>query len=136
MTTPSMVTLLNAVHRHMTACVLPEPVAVTVDPSPVRNKGHVAVHLSPGQGMPVLAAQLLTWADSLTEVRASVWRTPDGQALHVSVVGLLTDGHTALETWGAVTYHPVWCELDSGQRRPVTLGRLREWAAHVLGVSA
>jgi hypothetical protein len=136
MTTPSVVPLLAAIHQHMTTFDLPEPCTVTVDPHPVRHGRQVAVHTSADGSMPVLAGKLLAWADSLTDIAVSAWRSHDGQSLHVEIGGVLTDGHTTVEAWGGVAYDAARFELAPGERRPVTFGCLREWAAQTAEMPA
>jgi hypothetical protein len=128
MNTLSVVTMLAAIHQHMSAFTLPEPCTITVDPNPSSLRRHVGVQLSADRDLPVLASQLLSWADTLTEITVSAWRTVDGDAVHLDLNGVLADGQTTVQAWGGIPYSSRF-ELGRGESQSVPFGSLRDWSA-------
>jgi hypothetical protein len=48
-----------------------------------------------------IAAGLLAWADTLTQVSTQAWRVPEGDSVHLSVTGLLPGG-AAVQVYGGM----------------------------------
>jgi hypothetical protein len=70
---------------------------------------------------------LLAWADTLTEISAEVWRSPDGGRVHLAVTGRLMDGTTVRVFDGL--RHDTRFAVEPKQRQTVSLACLREWAS-------
>ncbi|MGH3985705.1 MAG: hypothetical protein ACRDTZ_00100 [Pseudonocardiaceae bacterium] len=85
----TIVGVLTAIRTHLSDPALPEPWSVQV--CPTLPDYQVSVQLR-HHGMPSVAAGLVVWAATLTEVTARVWRTPDGQQVHLSIHGRLPCG--------------------------------------------
>lgn len=82
--------------------------------------------------MPRVAADLLAWADTLSTVTGTAWRTLDGASVHLSITSTLTGpaGAVALEVYGGTSDDPVgFADLPPGAYRDVSLRQLRTWAA-------
>ncbi|MGB7796177.1 MAG: hypothetical protein WBL53_07950 [Pseudonocardiaceae bacterium] len=78
------------------------------------------------------AADLLAWADTLTTVTIAAWRPPRGNRVHLSITSTLTGpvDTVELEVFGGVDYCPtLFADLESDERRAVTLASLRTWAS-------
>ena len=89
--TPTAIDLLAATRIHLCDFELPQPWSVTVTIRTGQSERDLDVQsycLEP----PEIAAELLIWADTLTEVIAGAWRCPDGHSLHLSVTGRLPNG--------------------------------------------
>jgi hypothetical protein len=116
--------LLDAIRVHLAAFELPGLCSVhasihepTID---VQLRRHHT---------PQLAADLLAWADTLTEPTAEVWRVPDGASIHLSITGRLTDGVSVHVYAGAP--HTTRCpggDLTPGAKAPVSLATLHHLA--------
>jgi hypothetical protein len=119
--------LLGSIREHMTAHQIDAEInSVQVDAC---DGGSIAVHLTHND-LPVLAAGLLAWADTITNIVAAAWRPRYGDNLHLRITGQLPDA-IWIEIWGAVTYTGtiLGTELQPGGRQPLTPGDLRSWAA-------
>lgn len=126
-------TVLGSIREHLATYELPELWSVSVNARPIPGRCVVSVQLAGGL-LPGVASQLLTWADTLTEVSAEAWRVPDGSSVHLSVRGRLADG-TSVCVFDGVP-HDRRFGLDVEERRVVSLAVLREWAAFDEGVAA
>jgi hypothetical protein len=97
------------------------------------GRSEVAVQLRPDT-VPQLAAALLAWIDTLAVITMTAWRPPEGDRVHLSLASTLTGpaGAVALTVYGgAEDDEPVrFTDLRPGQRRSVSLGELRTWAAN------
>jgi hypothetical protein len=120
----SMTTLLASIHEHLATFELPEPWCVTVT-SPSYEREPVSVQLGAG-ALPEVASTLLAWADTLTDISADLWRTRDGSSVHLTIRGRLADGTRAFVFDGVG--NETRFALEPGERRPVSLACLREWA--------
>jgi hypothetical protein len=127
MTTTDM-TIVNAAQlpaAHLAHHQLPELASLTMRHSEVTTQ--VQTHT-----VPRVAAELLAWADTLSTVTGTAWRTLDGQSVHLSITSTLTGpaGAVALEVYGGTGDDPVhYADLPPGAYRDVSLGQLRTWAA-------
>jgi hypothetical protein len=117
------VELLTAIHTHLTDFELPPIASVNVasSTSPPQVSVQLACHEPPA-----IAAALLAWADTLTEVTAHAWRVPRGDSVHLSVTGLLHHGAPVLVYDGLWdTHHHLGADLPPGARSTLPLTTLR-----------
>jgi hypothetical protein len=126
----SFVQAADLLVTHLTHHQLPPPASLAVLTT---EDGHseVTVQLC-SCTLPELAADLLTWADSLTTVTATAWRPPHGELVHLSITSTLTGAaRTAeLDVFGGADYDPVLlADLAPDARRTVPLAHLRTWAS-------
>jgi hypothetical protein len=126
----SFVQAADLLATHLTEHQLPPPASLA---GLTREDGHseVTVQLC-SWTMSGLAADLLTWADTLTTVTTAAWRPPRGELVHLSITSTLVSpvGTVELEVFGGVGYDPtVFADLASGERRSATLAHLRTWAS-------
>jgi hypothetical protein len=116
--------LLDAIRAHLAAFELPGLCSV-----------HASIHESTidvqlrHHHTPQLAADLLAWADTLTDPTAKVWRVTDGASIHLSITGQLTDGVSIHVYAGAPhTTHGPGGDLPPAATAPVSLATLRHLA--------
>jgi hypothetical protein len=128
-TEPSTLSLLDSLREHLSAFELPEPITLDVDRFPLKHWEHICIHLGIRE-LSALASALLTWADTLTDVRAASWRPPAADSVHISVHGRLADG-TTIRVYSGVSFDSDQFSLEPGAKCELTLGVLREWAALV-----
>ena len=129
-TEASFVQAADLLATHLTEHQLPPPASLTVL---TREDGHceVTVQLCSAT-LPELAADLLTWADTLAAVTAGVWRPPHGELVHLSLTSTLTGPARTVEldVFGGADYDPVlYADLAPDARRTATLAHLRAWAS-------
>jgi hypothetical protein len=126
--------VLRSVAEHLGEFELNEPAQVTVRARYEEPSGTVQL---PGRSLPLLAAELLAWADTLDNVSATAWRPhwPDDQRLHLEVRGHLTDS-MPIEVFGGLTNGPDIPGMGSGQRVELSWAVLRGWAAMAEAVAA
>jgi hypothetical protein len=126
-TTPSTLALLDGLREHFSTFDLPEPATLDVDRFPLVQWEHICIQLNTRE-LGALSAALLTWAETLTDVRATAWRPPAADSVHISVHGRLTDG-TTIRVYSGVSFDNDRFSLKPGAKCDLTLGVLREWAA-------
>jgi hypothetical protein len=118
--------LLGSIREHMTAH------RINVEIDSVRadacDGGIIAVQLTHNP-LPRVAAGLLAWANTLTNVTAAAWRFRYGDNVHLRITGQLPDA-IRIEVYGAVAYSDtlLGTELPRDSRRHLTLDDLRSWA--------
>ncbi|MGA6163907.1 hypothetical protein [Amycolatopsis magusensis] len=79
-------------------------------------------------GLAQSCAALVAWADSLTEVSASLWRTPAGDSVHLDVTGRVPTG-LPIRVYDAVPYDPVsFPDLPTNTRQDLAVSLLRRWS--------
>lgn len=98
MNTP--INLLDSLRAHLASFELPPLWSVNVTTSSAGPS--VSVQLACHQP-PEIAAGLLAWADTLTEVTTEAWRVPSGDCVHLSVIGQLPGG-TTVGVYGGVPF--------------------------------
>jgi hypothetical protein len=121
--TPTAIDLLEATRAHLCDFELPQPWLVTIDIGHGERDIDVQLYcLEP----PEVAADLLTSADTLTEVTAEGWRCPDGHSLHLSVKGRLPNG-AVLRVFAGTPYtaNGLGAGLEPGAATIVRLSALR-----------
>ncbi|MDI5979603.1 hypothetical protein [Amycolatopsis magusensis] len=122
MSTFAVLAFLDAVRGHLRAHVLPAPVGVQV----TTWTKPVTVMLDE-QGVTRLAGALVKWANTLTEVSASVWRTPGGDSVHLDVSGRVPSG-VPVRVYGGVAYDAsVFPDLPADTHQDVEVAQLRAW---------
>lgn len=129
MTTPTAIDLLNALRTHLSDFELPPPCSAHLT---TYSKGpHVSMQL-PTHHLPEISCGLLAWADTLTETSAEAWRLPDGDSVHLSVIGRLPEG-IQVRVYGslAFTEHGIGATLAPDASTTLPLAILREHATSV-----
>jgi hypothetical protein len=96
--TTNTVDLLAAIGAHLAEFELPAIASVHV--APYVPGPPVTVQL-PCSAPATIAAGLLAWADTLTEITTEAWRAPHGDSVHLSVTGRLPSG-TQLQVYAAL----------------------------------
>jgi hypothetical protein len=122
----STIDLLAALGAHLTEFELPAIASVHLSGS--ISGPPVTVQLSCGAPA-AIAAGLLAWADTLTEITAEAWWVPRGDSVHLSVTGRLPGG-TQVQVYGAlrVTDLALGAGLEPGTTTAVPLATLRHLA--------
>lgn len=124
--TTIIVDLLAAIGAHLAAFELAAPWAIRVTSG--NTKRDIEVQLQCRQPAEVAAA-LLAWADTLTEVTAQAWRCYDGDSVHLSITGRLPSGAT-VRVYDAIPYtrHGPGATLAPGATTSLPPGVLRALA--------
>lgn len=124
--TITAIDLLEATRAHLCQFEVPQPWSVTINTSLAERDINVQLDC---QQPPQVAAALLAWADTLTEVSAEAWRCFDGQSVHLSVRGALPTG-AVLRVYAAIDYaqHGPGADLEPGATTTLRLSVLREMA--------
>ncbi len=113
---------------HLADHVLPQPASLAVATRDRRSE--VTVQLD-SLTVPMVALELLAWADTLTTVTIGAWRPPTGDRVHLSLASTLTGpvGTVNLDVYGAADHNPALiADLEPGQRVALCLGQLRTLA--------
>ena len=122
----TIVAQLEALRAHLAAFELPELYSVHV--LTASDEPTVTMQLAAHQA-PQIAAGLLAWADTLTDVTTEAWRVPRGDSVHLSVIGQLTEGITICVYGGLpLTPHGIGADLTPGGRKAVPLEDLHHLA--------
>jgi hypothetical protein len=124
MTTAFTAELLATLGEHLTGFELPALASVHLT---IGMAGpQVCVQLDCHRQPPVIAADLLAWADTLTQTSAEAWRPPHGDTVHLSITGRLPCG-TEIQIYEAVavTDVRVGADLAPGARTTLPLAALR-----------
>jgi hypothetical protein len=96
-------------------------VQVTSDSHPV------TVQLGTARDLPGVASALLSWAGTLDDVSAQVWRTPTGSSVHLIVNGRMPCG-VPVHVYGGVDFSEgVFPDLPAGTRQDMPVFVLRQW---------
>jgi hypothetical protein len=96
--TTNPVDLLAAIGAHLAEFELPEIASVHV--APYLPGPPVTVQL-PCRTPAAIAAGLLAWADTLSEITTEAWCVPRGNSVHLSVTGRLPGG-AEVQVYGAL----------------------------------
>lgn len=117
--------LLRCICAHLAEFELPALWSVDVTTS---SGGNVSAQLA-CHHPPEIAAGLLAWADTLSEVTAESWRVPDGDSVRLSVIGKLP-GDIAIPVYGGVPFtgRGIGADLAPGIHTIVPLVALRAMA--------
>ena len=98
-----------------------------IEARPDAHGANVVVQLDGYHRLSAVAGGLLTWADSLTDVTAEMWRPKSGDTVHLSITGVA--GGMSVMAYDAATFDPAaFGDIAAGERRSVSLGQLRAWA--------
>ncbi|TCO59442.1 hypothetical protein [Actinocrispum wychmicini] len=118
--------MLASLAEHLTGFELADPVQVTAAVDGGNSAG--TIQLS-GGSLPELAAELLTWADTLDAVTACAWRPscPDEDLVVLEVRGRLTDD-VPVRVFGGLVDGPRLPGLVAGRRVALSWALLRSWA--------
>jgi hypothetical protein len=125
--TTTVIDLLGTARTHLSDFELPQPWALTI------TTGHtdrdIDVQLGYVEDPTQIAAALLAWAATLTEVTAAAWRCYNGDSVHLSITGRLTTGAT-VRVFDAIAYtgHGPGAELAPGEATSLRPGVLRALA--------
>lgn len=115
---------LAAIRDHLDLHVF-GPVAsvnVTSGPDPIW------VQLGAARKLPEVASALVTWAETLDEVSAQIWRTPAGTSVHLIVNGRMACG-VPVHVYGAVDFtEDLFPDLPAGVRQDMPVFVLRQWS--------
>jgi hypothetical protein len=122
----TLIDLLDCLRAHLIEFEVPALWSVNLTVSSAGPS--VSVQLACHQP-PEIAAGLLAWADTLTEIAIEVWRVPSGECVHVSVIGQLPEGITIRAYGGsAFTERGIGAGLAPDARTTVPLAVLRAMA--------
>jgi FtsP/CotA-like multicopper oxidase with cupredoxin domain len=122
----STIDLLAVLGAHLAAFELPAIASVHL--AGYTSGPEATVQLC-GRAPAAIAAGLLAWADTLTEITAQAWRVPRGDTVHLSVTGRLPSGTQVLVYGGLrVTDLRLGAGLEPGATTTVTLATLRHLA--------
>jgi hypothetical protein len=78
--------------------------------------------------LPDVAGALLTWANTLDDVAAQLWRTRDGRSVHLSVTGRTPCGIPVLVYGGVSHDSAMFPDLPAGARQDMPVLQLRQWS--------
>ena len=117
-----LMVFLDTIRDHLDLHQLPPVATLTVrtwsDPLTVQLDAHQLTDV---------AGALLTWANTLDGVAASLWRTPDGHSVHLSVNGRTPCG-IPVHVYSGVHFDPVvFPDLPAGVRQDMPVFQLRQW---------
>ncbi|KDN19466.1 hypothetical protein [Amycolatopsis rifamycinica] len=117
-----LMVFLDTIRDHLDLHQLPPVATLTVrtwsDPLTVQLDAH---RLSD------VAGALLTWANTLDDVAASLWRTSDGDSVHLSITGRTPCG-IPVHVYSGVHFDPaVFPDLPAGARQDMPVFQLRQW---------
>jgi hypothetical protein len=122
----STIELLAALGAHLAEFALPAIASVHLAAS--TSAPQVRVQLACREPS-AIAAGLLAWADTLTEISAGVWRVPRGDSVSLSVTGLLPGGAAVLVYGGfAATDRGLGADLAPDATTTIALAVLRHAA--------
>ncbi|WP_409185145.1 hypothetical protein F9C11_13155 [Amycolatopsis sp. VS8301801F10] len=115
---------LDAIRDHLDLYQLP-PVA-SLDVSAWSRPITVQLDVD---GLAAVARALLTWANTLDDVTATLWRVAAGGWVHVGIVGRTPCG-IPVRVYGAVMFDPsVFPDLPAGDKQPMPVHVLRGWVS-------
>ncbi|WIX82571.1 hypothetical protein QRX50_18260 [Amycolatopsis carbonis] len=117
-----LMTFLDAIRDHLDLYQLP-PVAsldVTAWSRPITVQLDV-------DGLAEVAGALLVWANTLDDVTATLWRVPDGDSVHLSIIGRTPCG-IPVRVYGGVPFDArVFPDLPAGAKQSMPVYLLRHW---------
>jgi hypothetical protein len=126
MSTTTVIDLLDALRTHLNDFELPAPYSVhlTTYAAGAQVSMQLATH-----HLPEIAAGLLAWADTLTHATTEAWRVPQGDSLHLTVTGELSEG-IQIQVYGSLpfTERGIGATLAPGANTTLPLAVLRERA--------
>jgi hypothetical protein len=119
----TVIDLLDALRTHLNDFELPPLGSVHL--TPYSGGAQVSLQLAT-HSLPEIAAGLLAWADTFTEITAEAWRVPRGDSVHLSVTGQLCGG-VLIEVYRGLAFAEcgIGRDLTPGARKTVPLSVLR-----------
>ena len=111
------ITLLDALRAHLSTFDLPAPWSVNL--TLYSGGPNVSLQIVRRE-VPEVASALLAWAESLTDVTAEAWRTPEGDSLHLSITGHLPAG-VSLRVYGYLPFTACGLSADLAPNTATTL---------------
>jgi len=123
----TVINLLDALRTHLSDFELPAPYSAHL--TTYSGGAQVGLQLATHH-LPEIARGLLAWADTLTETTTEAWRVPQGDSLHLTVTGQLSEG-IQIQVYGSLpfTQHGITADLAPGDSKTVPWAVLRERAA-------
>src|SRR5437763_9417511 len=119
----TVMVFLDAIRDHLDLHQLPPVFSVSVNDS----ARPVAVQLGGGHHVHEVASALLTWAQTLDDVTASLWRVPDGGSVHLSITGRMPCG-VPVYVYGGVDFsEDLFPDLPAGAKQDMPVFLLRHW---------
>lgn len=128
-TSMTIAQLAELVTGHIAEHRLPEPASLHLTVSTV-DEPQARVQLR-AFGLAHTAAGLLSWVRTQAAVTLESWRPVDSRSVHLDMRTTLSGprGTAELVVYGGVTFEPAaFPGLEPGQRRPISLGQLTDWA--------
>ncbi|MFD5243843.1 hypothetical protein ACFWIW_04845 [Amycolatopsis sp. NPDC058340] len=117
-----LMVFLDAIRDHLDSFALPPAasvrVGVTADP--------ITVQLD-SQRLEDVARGLLTWANSLEDVKASLWRPEHGGSVHLELSGRTPCGIPVVVYGGVWFDEATFPDLPAGMRQEMPVFVLRQW---------
>jgi hypothetical protein len=121
--TTTAIELLDALRTHLRTFNVPAPWSVNL--TLFSGGPNLSVQITRREP-PEIASALLVWADTLTDVTAEAWRTPEGDSVHLAVTGYLSAG-VSLRVYAYLpfTSHGTGADLapDTSKTMPLTILR-------------
>ncbi|MGH3822553.1 MAG: hypothetical protein ACRDRA_06895 [Pseudonocardiaceae bacterium] len=134
------ITFVQAAERlamHLVHHQLPEPALMGVTLMWGHPQVRVQLH---SQSLADVVAGLLIWTRTLSTVTVEAWRVPQGGRVQLSIASTLaspTGGVIELDVYGDCAHDPILItDLAPGEKRVVSLGELRAWAASNAGATS
>ncbi|MFF1606178.1 hypothetical protein ACFVYA_00240 [Amycolatopsis sp. NPDC058278] len=115
---------LDAIRDHLDLHVLGPVASVNV----TSGSDPIWVQLGARRVLSEVASALVTWAETLDEVSAQIWRTPAGTSVHLIVSGRMPCG-VPVRVYGAVDFsEDLFPDLPAGSRQDMPVFVLRQWS--------
>ncbi|MEU7788606.1 hypothetical protein [Amycolatopsis sp. NPDC049159] len=115
---------LDAIRDHLDLHVLGPVASMNV----TSGSDPIWVQLGARRELSEVASALVTWAETLDEVSAQIWRTPAGTSVHLIVSGRMPCG-VPVRVYGAVEFSEgLFPDLPVGSRQDMPVFVLRQWS--------
>ncbi|HET6287880.1 MAG TPA: hypothetical protein VFG15_14165 [Amycolatopsis sp.] len=117
-----LMVFLDAIRDHLDSFALPPAASVRVGLGP----DPITVQLRSGQ-LEDVARGLLAWANSLEDVKASLWRPERGESVHLELSGRTPCGIPVVVYGGVWFDEATFPDLPAGMRQEMPVFVLRQW---------
>ncbi len=117
-----LMVLLDAIRDHLDSFALPPAASVRVGIGP----DPITVQLD-SRRLEDVARGLLTWANSLEDVKASLWRPEGGASVHLELTGRTPCGIPVVVYGGVWFDEATFPDLPAGMRQEMPVFVLRQW---------